>query len=289
MNKNDLFWDRQRNYYESLKYDSKTKYMSWQPAKWASNVAAAQRLFKDIGINLDTTFELGAGSCAFSYCLHHVFNNCLKAIDLSQSAVEFGNQIGKDLNIDVDYTYGDFYNLKTDNCADMVLSIGVIEHFNDKEQDEFIKLCERLTRKYVLIAIPNQTSWIFTQYVDWSNKNNDKYEEKHEPLDINKLISKVENNNLKILYVDGFHTFLSEKKFWNEVDFSSYSLVEKQKELLTLEDKIRYDKFPYIDFHLNDIEHLSKVENLLSNKTRIEEGFMNYVLAEKREIYIKSV
>ena len=64
---------------------------------------------------------------------------------------------------------------KSKEKYDLVLSLGVIEHFQDKKRKEFLKTCMNLSNKYILIAIPNQNSTVFKSYVSWSNRNNNNY------------------------------------------------------------------------------------------------------------------
>lgn len=41
---------------------------------------------------------------------------------------------------------------------DLVLSLGVIEHYNYEKMVKFVEKCISLSNKYIFIAIPNQES-----------------------------------------------------------------------------------------------------------------------------------
>ena len=77
-------------------------------------------------------------------------------MDISPIATEYGRMISKDLNVPIEYVCGNLF--KCIDKYDLVLSLGVIEHFSSQQMGEFVEKCIELSNKYILIAIPNQES-----------------------------------------------------------------------------------------------------------------------------------
>lgn len=275
------YWKTQLNIYNNLKYSKDKKYESWQPARWSANKVAVSLIAKYINEPIKSSIEIGAGSGAFSLELYREYKNKVIEVDCSAIAYEYGKQIAKDMNIPIEYQIKNLFDIKENNVADIVISLGVIEHFTDEKQTSFIEKCKQLTNKYIFIAIPNQNSKIFKDYVRWSNKNNNIYEEEHEELELSKLIKKMEEQNLKILYNDGFQVFLSEGRFWNESNLESEDIIKKLKSELLKENIQIGKKFPFCDFKYNNIKTLVKVEKNLDREERINNSFMSFVLASK--------
>ncbi len=275
------YWKTQLDIYNKLEYDKDKKYESWQPARWSANKSAIKLIDQYIKEDITSSIEIGAGSGAFSLELYRKYKNKIIEVDRSDIAHEYGIQIAKDMNIPIDYYIKDFFNITEKNIADIVVSLGVIEHYTDEEQINFIKKCKQLTNKYIFIAIPNQESEIFKNYVRWSNRNNNIYEEKHEELNINSLILKMEKQGLKVLCSDGFQVFLSEGRFWGEIDLKQTTIIKKLKNSLIQKNNEKGNKFPFCDFKYDDIQVLADVEFELTRSERINNSFMSFVLASK--------
>ena len=276
------YWNVQLKKYDDLKYNPEIKYESWQPARWSSNKSAIELISKYVE-NIESSIEIGAGSGAFSLELYRKYKNKVFEIDRSEVACKYGKKIAQDMNIPVIYNKGDLFKIKESNIADIVLSLGVIEHYNDKLQKEFIKKCIQLTKNYILIAIPNQESSIFKNYVNWSNKNGNIYQEKHENLSLDKLMIKMEEEGLNILYADGFQVFLSEGKFWNEMNLEKEPIIQKLKRNI---QKINNDigkLFPNYDFKFDDINMMAEIECNLEREERMQNSFMSFVLASVKK------
>ena len=205
----EKYWLHQKKIYDSLDYPNNIKYYSWQPARWSANAAAVQTIFNNIK-DINSVCEIGAGSAAFSYEMYKQNPNLkLTAIDRSKVASIYGKQIAEDMDVSVNYINDDFWNINGENKYDIVLSLGVIEHFDKKEQIEFIKKCIEFSKKYIMVAIPNQDSIIFQSYIKWCNRNNNNYEEEHKALNTQMLESLMEKCGLEVVIVDGFQMYLS--------------------------------------------------------------------------------
>lgn len=277
MDINEGFWERQYKDYSEQQYLPEIKYESWQPGRWAANRAAVKILLPYIN-SIEDACEVGAGSAAFSFELKKQLDINISGIDLCENARKYACKIANDMKLPINYLVGDLF--KTYYCSDLILSLGVIEHFDEDLQMRFLRRCYEMSNKYVLISIPNQESIIFRNYVNWADKDTQAYEEGHKPLTTEKLADMMKQIGMKIVHIDGFQVFLSELKFWNETDINSISLYQKiKRNFVKNEDKWKY--FPCFDFTYDDISKMVEIETSLSIDERLLNGFMTYVLAEK--------
>lgn len=280
IDKEEKYWLTQYEIYNNIEnVPAKLKYKEWQPARWAGNLTAALKI-KKIASNLNSILEVGAGSAAFSFQLKELYPSAvLNAIDISPIAKKYCLAIAKDLNVKINYKLNDLF-LEHDLKSDITVSLGVIEHFEKEKQNEFIEKMIELSNKYILIAIPNQSSKVFKSYVEWAKKNDNEYEEKHQSLNIDDLEKMLVKKHLKILLKDGFQIYLSEKDFVNSV-LKQDIYINKLKTALLNQNKQIGSLFPNYSFHSNDIIYMSKAELSLSKRERLKFGFMSYILAEK--------
>lgn len=276
MNNNDYFWKQQHEEYLCISYDKQYKYEAWQPGRWAANRSAIKILYPYLK-DVHSAYEVGAGSAAFSLELYKQCGCDISAIDESVEARKYAEQISADMQIPLKYRTGDLF--EDTYQADLILSLGVIEHYNPEKQIAFIQKCVELSNKYILIAIPNQGSIIFKNYVAWANRKNNEYEEKHLPLTIEKLANMMCDCGLKIVTINGFQIFLSQKEFWNDTEIEKIPLYVSIKKNLEITQG-KWKDFPLMDFSYEDIEQMVSLETQLDAQTRAKYGFMVYVLAE---------
>lgn len=278
MNENDKFWRLQHDNYLVLPYDAKNRYEAWQPGRWAANrsvVKFLEKYFKSI----KKTLELGAGSAAFSLELYKQYKCDIVCVDISKEAKKYAEKIAEDMKIPITYKLGDIFEETTK--ADVVLSLGVIEHYTPQKKLDFIKKCASLSNKYILIAIPNQQSLIFKNYCQWAKSKNSEYEEEHKPLTVYELKNIMEKSGLEVVHIGGFQVFLSEKDFWNNTNIESIPLYVELKKKIE-EKNINWPDFPVMNFSYDSIPLMVNLEENLEEQTRMEYGFMTYVLAQKR-------
>lgn len=284
----DNFWKIQHQLYGKVLTEPAKKYQTWQPARWSANHSVITKIQNVIDTPIKTSIELGAGSAAFSFELRRTLGTQISALDISKEAKLYADQISKDMELPIEYINGDFFDFCGKNY-DLVTSLGVIEHFDNDTQIKFLNKCYQLSNKYVLIAIPNQDSKIFQKYVQWSNKNNINYEEKHEILNLAMLEELIKNNGFDIIKTGGFQILLSEGQFWQESfeddDFDLLYL----KSLLEKYDKNIAKKFPDYNFLYDDIDTMIKTENDADEEYVKNHSFMQYVLAKKKYTTIRVI
>lgn len=272
------YWKNQRKIYESLELKKNIKYYAWQPARWAGNNVAII-LMKNYLKDINTSIEVGAGSAAFSISLYN-YNNKIKlyAIDISKTATRYGKLIAKDLNIPLIYKNCDVFDIN--GKYDLVLSLGVIEHFEKHDMEKFVKKCIELTNKYILIAIPNQESITFKNYVSWNEKKGQEYGEKHKKFDNEDLKKLLINMNLDIISEDGFQVFLSESNFLSDDAKNNSRMIRKIKQNLLKFDTKLAELYPNKNFDINDIDAMTLCELSLSKEDRLKYSFMTFILAK---------
>lgn len=278
MNENDKFWKLQHDNYLAFSYAAKNRYEAWQPGRWAANRSVAHSL-REFFSDIKSILELGAGSAAFSMELQRQYKCDIVGVDMSIEAKRYAERIAMDMGIPITYKLSDIFEETI--RADVVLSLGVIEHYTPQKQMEFIEKCAELSNKYVLIAIPNQESLIFRNYCEWARSKNGEYEEEHKALTVYELETLMECCGLEIVRIDGFQVFLSEKEFWNNTDINSIPLYVDLKWKISAEG-INWPDFPVMNFTYDDIPMMVEIEEQLGEQIRMEYGFMTYVLAEKK-------
>ena len=141
--------------------------------------------------------------------------------------------------------------------ADLVFSIGLLEHYDDKKQRQIFDLHCELSRKWVMIALPNIDSPLFQSFLKWTVQNNQTYPEKHESCSIQDLIR---SSKVKLKIYDGCHIFLGRSKYYMKESSALCKFYDKIRLLLIEHGGEGYSKFPQIDFLKDDIKILKKIE-----------------------------
>jgi len=95
----------------------------------------------------------------------------LEGIEYSEDAIVIGKKIYPEIKI----TKGNIYKLPyKDNSFDLVLCTEVLEHLENPE--EGLRELIRVSKKYLVISVPNEPFFMFAQFVrgkNWSRFGND--------------------------------------------------------------------------------------------------------------------
>ena len=95
----------------------------------------------------------------------------LEGIEYSQDAID----LGKNMYPGVKITKGDIHSLPyKDNSFDLVLCTEVLEHV--KDPDKALRELVRVSKKYLIVSVPNEPFFMFAQLVrgkNWSRFGND--------------------------------------------------------------------------------------------------------------------
>ena len=283
MKAEDGYWISQLEEYTSIQAPVPLKYKTWQPARFAGNQSCIVTMKRHMNPIPNSCIELGAGSAAFLLALYEKLNiRSITAVDYSSVAQTYGTLIFSDMGIPLNYILGDFFSINQSlPICELVVSLGVIEHFNILKRKAFIRLCDQLSNRYIFIAIPNQESPLFLNYVNYMKKRNMAYEKKHERLTINMLVDEVSELGMNIVHIDGFQCFLSDNAYWNELPAAERPFVELLCNGLKQFGYPCATPSPETKFSYRDIETLTKIETTIAQDLRKKYSFMNYVLIQK--------
>ena len=142
--------------YEWTEWWRKRNSFGWKTYSWLATKSVLKALQ---GLRIKSVLELGGGSGLAAKKIAQHFRSKLTLLDNDQGAYEaflkFSN-CGE-------YLRKDALSFKTKRKWDLVFSLEVLEHFPKKQRLEFIKIHQRLSLKYILIAAPSN-SWFRRGY-----------------------------------------------------------------------------------------------------------------------------
>lgn len=285
----DPYWTKQLQEFSNfVSGNSDLDYRDWQPTKWESLLRVARDLVDRCELNrngpLDNrgcVLELGCGSATMLIQLASLGLQCT-GVDISSTALGLAEKAADSLHITnrPKFLQLDFLNsdaVREMSRADLVFSIGTIEHFDREKQKILLDIHRRLSRKWVMIGIPNLESPVFRSFLKWAEKAGQLYPEEHIMYSIPDMASEL---GLKLTLTDGCHLFFGRYEYYMpgfpELDNFYQYLREKLLEF----GGDKYSDFPYVDFHRDDIDILTKAESVVSPEERIRFGFLNYYLLE---------
>lgn len=123
------------------------------------------RLFRDLDIK--TCLELGGGLGLTAKIIAQKLNLDLTLVDNNPKGYELFKRYSN---------YGrfileDFFRFRPKQEFDLVYSIGVIEHYSDREERiEVLKIHRRLSQKYVGVLVP-KNSWLVRNFAHLNPKH----------------------------------------------------------------------------------------------------------------------
>lgn len=184
-------------------------------------------------------------------------------IDNNPFSLKFAKTLFRDKKVKGKLSLADGFKIPyQNNSFDLVFNSGVLEHFTYKKQEEMLKEMLRVSKKYILIAVPNDNpKSFFASYRKTSNFIDEG--EDYMP-DLKKLAKKF---NLKILLLSGSHIIGDYEK--------------TPKEMLEFYKKQRLN-LPWKKYSKKDIPKLVKIELGLGDKTLYRRAFTKYILCEKQ-------
>ncbi|WP_329388366.1 class I SAM-dependent methyltransferase [Streptomyces sp. NBC_01716] len=255
-------------------------YRDWQPTKWQSLLTVCDLLTGLDGVG--SALELGCGSATLLTQLQAAGVDCV-GVDRDPVALELAEQAAATLGTPaprlVSADFDDDAVTAGLAPADLVFHIGVIEHFEPERQRAFLELSAAKSKRWVLVAVPNEHGAVFRSFLRTVTVEGRVYEDSHEEISVPDLASAA---GLRLVAEDGAHLFFGRAKYYNAGDRELDALYETLADRLRKADSERYGDFPRRDFTAADIETLRAAEEFVSRETRLRCGFLRYYLLEKQ-------
>ncbi|GAW29465.1 glycosyltransferase [Carboxydocella sp. ULO1] len=132
-------------------------------------------LFKSLVSEGACLLEVGSGSGEISAALAQNGYECT-LLDASDVALNLSKLLFENNNCKGNFVKGDLFNLPfPDESFDIVWNSGVLEHFDDVEIVAALREMRRVSRKFVVVAVPN-ASCVFYRLAKWYLESQDKWE-----------------------------------------------------------------------------------------------------------------
>lgn len=283
------YWESERGRFSQFRATFPgSDHRDWQPAKWQS-LSRVRRTVLDhaeaAGHPVHSALELGCGSATLLIQLA-LGGVAVEGIDrdpdaLAVAADSLASLTGGEAPAGrVSFRQDDFLRAGFSRRAraDLVLSIGVIEHFDQREQQRVLRLHGEASRRWVLIAVPNLDSPVFRTFLSARARQGALYEDAHQPIDVPELADAC---GYRLAVDDGCHLFLSHRSDRYEVDDELAAFDQRMREQLTRRDPRRFAEYPDIDLCRGDIETLAAVEDAAGVQVRRRFGFLRWYLLDR--------
>ena len=279
------YWQKEKaDFAAFMKANPGASYVDWQPTKWQSLSVLRQRVQRfcqSAGAPISSAIELGCGSSTLLLQLA-LDGVSVTGIDRDRDALDLAEAAHASLNAkrpsEVALRCDDFERLSHPlTPADLLLSVGVIEHFDLAGQRRVFQEHARLSKRWVLIAIPNIASPLFKSFLKARKAEGRLYEDEHLPIDVPSL---AREHGASVSIDDGCHLFLSKGDDTQFAchEYSAFNFLLRER-LLRL-DPSRYQAFPRIDLFASDIPALIEVESTMPAVTRRRFGFLRWYLID---------
>lgn len=280
----ESFWKRELTKFHSFTDgESGATYRDWQPAKWQSLTRIADDLVEHHLPEGATALELGCGSATL---LLQLAERGVSTVGVDRDVValqlarESASSIG--LTSGFEFIEADFNepsDLAGIKPADLVMHIGVIEHFTVEQQLEFLRLTAEHSHRWALVGIPNLDSPVFRSFLTTVTRDDAVYEDEHLDIDVPAL---AEELHFRVESFDGCHVFLGQQDLYNSGDDELDDFYDRMRAELVAVGGERFKEFPRMDFTSADISTMRIVESSCSIADRRRFGFLNYYLIDCR-------
>lgn len=259
-------------------------YRDWQPTKWQSLRRVLDRVFAHCtaaGAPPRSAVELGCGSATLSIKLAQR-GLTVTGIDREPDALDLARACcdGLPLPASPSFVRGDFLAERLSDTvapADLVLSGGVIEHWDEDGQREALGAHLELSKRWVLVTVPNLESPVFQSFLHWAEATGRLYEDEHFDISVPSL---AEDLGCEVALVDGCRLFLPKAEHYEGSDSELDDFNAKLGSRLVAAGGARYAAFPEMNFTAADIDVLEAVEEATSVKERMRFGFLHYYLLD---------
>lgn len=260
-------------------------YRSWQPTKWQSLETVRDRLLTHCWDRQPgpgaTALELGCGSATL---LIQLVGEGVRGIgvDRDPGALRIARRAAESLGMKspelIDADFLDPAQRSALPRADLVFHIGVIEHLDEKEQLDMLRLSAELSQRWILVGIPHEHGPVFSGFLKAVTAAGAVYDDDHHHIDVPAL---VERAGHRLVHADGLHLFYRAPDLYVPGDLVLDNLYDRLRPRLVALGGSRFAAFPQLAFTPADIPVLRTVEEELTPTERYAYGFLRYFLIEK--------
>jgi SAM-dependent methyltransferase len=261
-------------------------YRDWQPTKWQSLSRMVDRVLARCaaaGAPPRSVVELGCGSATVSIKLA-LRGLAATAVDMVPEALDLARSCCEGLGLPVlpSFVLGDFLGgglLGTVPRSDIVFSGGVIEHWEVDGQRRALQAHIDLSKRWVLVTVPNLDSPVSRSFVEWAKVTDRFYDDPHYDISVPTL---AEELGCQVALADGCRLFLPRAEHYAASDAELDDFNADLRARLIATGGTRYAAFPRMDFTAADIDVLLAVEEAASAEERMRFGFLHYFLLDTR-------
>jgi SAM-dependent methyltransferase len=209
--------------------------------------------------------EVGSGSGISLALLSREGASCT-AIDSSVESCAYTSEVAREYMADVRVVQGDGSRSPfRDKEFTLSFSFGLIEHLAMSDQRSLVEEMIRVSRDLVIIGIPNtRTGSGFDMFA----KNSRKYDHTLQHLEVD-IFGLIRELGARVIYSTGLNVFLTKSEAGGAADWLEFHTLVTGKPLKK-------------SCSLSDVDPLVSCELALSDKVRLEKGFLIYVVAEVR-------
>ena len=152
---------------------------------------------RDLVANIKQPIILEPG-CGLGISLFFLANMNIKSVgvEVSQKALNFAWTLQNEFVSETKSEYitlvrKNFYQFSYSTKFDVVYNSGVLEHFSENGQKDFIKLMKHHSSKWVMIMVPNTKSLVYRKFTDQMKKQSRNYPQRHRPINVEYLFREV--------------------------------------------------------------------------------------------------
>jgi SAM-dependent methyltransferase len=261
-------------------------YPEWQPTKWQSLRGLLDTVLAHCAAQdapPQSAVELGCGSATISILLAQR-GLTVTSVDKIPEALELARECCEGLELPSlpNFVLSDFctrHAPKPVDSADLVLSGGVIEHWDVDGQRVVLQMHLDLSERWVLLTVPNLESPVFQSFLRWAEASGRLYEDEHYDISIPDLAEYV---GCEVAVVDGCRIFLPQIDHYVPGDSELDDFCAELRSRLVEAGGSRYASFPQICFTSEDIDVLKAVEDAATTAERMRFGFLHYYLLDSQ-------
>jgi SAM-dependent methyltransferase len=261
-------------------------YRDWQPTKWQSLrrlLDSAVAYCAAAGAPLRSAVELGCGSATLSIKLAGRgvsatgVDRVPEALKLARACCD-----GMALPVSPKFVVGDFLTERLADTvarADIVVSGGVVEHWDVDGQLRALQAHLDLSQRWVLVTVPNLDSPVFQSFLRWAESTGRLYEDEHHDISVPALAKEL---GCEVAVADGCRLFLPRAEHYAASDSELDEFNAELRSRLMAAGGQRYAAFPEMNFTAADIDVLHSVEEAATTEERMRFGFLHYYLLDAR-------